>query len=155
MKEIELSQGKVALLDDEDYEWLNQWKWYAVSCGWSFYAARSRRHNSPPTRMHRLILGAQSGQLVDHRDGDGLNNQRANLRFATHRQNSTHRIRGPRNRSGYRGVSWDKSSNKWRASIRLDGRVVHLGMFTDPVEAAHAYDAAAIAHHGEFATTNQ
>lgn len=102
--------------------------------------------------MHRLILGVDDGVLVDHKDGDGLNNRRANLRPCTHAQNMFNRRLPRNNRSGFKGVYWHK--NRWYAKIQVDRKNIHLGAFTDVEQAAHAYDRAARIHFGEFARLN-
>lgn len=157
-KELILSQGKVALVDDEDYEWLNQWKWYAlVNNRGTFYAVRSEY--GPQKRktiiLHRVILIAPVGMHVDHINGDGLDNRRCNLRLSTNSENLSNRTRTKKNTSGFKGVYWYKSNKKWTAQICVNFRKIYLGMYDDPKEAAHAYDKAAIEHFGEFAKTNR
>jgi len=149
MKEIPLTQGKVALVDDADYEWLMQFNWYATQPWSVWYAARKPR--SGIVYMHRVLCG---GIKTDHRDGDGLNNQRYNLRVATTTQNNGNQGLIQRNHSGFKGVSWDKQKNKWYACIVKHNKTVNLGRFSDPRDAATAYDSAAIDYFGEFAKTN-
>lgn len=149
MKEIQLTQGKVALVDDVDYEWLNQWKWsfngrYAIR--WTVSV-----HNM---FMHREILSVPQGMDTDHRDGNGLNNQRNNIRICTTMENLWNCKKPITNSSGYKGVWWDKRANKWRASICVNYIPIHLGMFSDLMMAAFAYDEAAVKFHGEFARLN-
>lgn len=156
-KRIPLSRGEFATVDDEDFEWLNQFRWYYVRCGGSWeYALRNvvvggRRRTQG---MHRLILGEVEGRCSDHINGDGLDNQRANLRACTHTENMRNRRKHKNNTSGFTGVHWRNSTKKWRAQIDADGRKRHLGYFDDIEEAARAYDAAALKLHGEFATLN-
>jgi len=156
MKEIELSQGKRALVDAEDYEGLNQWKWSALrdKGGRCFYAVRSYQDGKKRqlTYMHRQIMGAQSGQEIDHQDGNGLNNRRANLRFCTRGQNSANRKKRAGCTSEFKGVSW--RDKKWRAKIYVHSKQHHLGMFTDEEEAARSYNDAATELFGEFARLN-
>jgi hypothetical protein len=159
MREIPLTQGKVALVDDEDYEWLSQWKWFAYhDRSGTWYARRNIR--LPDGRMGILsmqnaVRAMDAGYLCDHEDGDGLNNQRYNLRRATKNQNVRNRKKQRNNTSGYRGVSWDAEKQKWRAQIRVDTKGISLGRFSDPEDAARAYNAAALKHFGEFARLNE
>jgi hypothetical protein len=151
MKTIPLTRGKVALVDDEDYEELAQFKWYALKAPTTWYAGRyvgGGRTASKKVKMHQVILG-QSG--VDHRDSNGLNNQRFNLRPATQAQQlRNQRIRRD-NTSGYKGVYWYRPDGKWRARVYVDGRCHHVGTF-DTAEAAAAARAAVLPqYHGEFA----
>lgn len=163
MREIELTQGKVAIVDDGDYAYLSQFKWYAHKPkaggrdGNIWYATRHIRLPSgrvSSLAMHRAIMEASNGVLVDHVDGDGLNNQRVNLRLCTYRQN---RLNSPSRRiatSKYKGVSWNSRAKKWQAQIGVDGKNIYLGCFLDELEAASVYDHAAQGLHGEFARTN-
>jgi len=106
--------------------------------------------------MHRIIMDAEKGEEIDHRDGNGLNNQRCNLRLCTHRQNLMNRRKThKRCSSKFRGVSWEKRSGKWCAQIMIHYRHIHLGYFDDEVLAALAYNEAATKHFGEFAHLNE
>jgi len=156
MKEIPLTQGLVALIDDAEFEKLNQFKWYAGRGGKTFYAKRNvLKQNGKKTtiRMHRIILGIPNDKQVDHIDGNGLNNQRVNLRSCTNAENMRNRHGlTASNTSGYRGVSWNKSRGKFQARIRVNGLAVYLGRFTTAVEASGVFDAAAQKHYGDFYT---
>ncbi len=157
MKQIPLTQGKVALVDDDIYEYLMQWKWYAHFAKGKWYARRKggKWLFQKTIRMHRVIMNVTDPKiLVDHRNGDGLNNQSENLRICTYTQNSHNASKHADNTSGYKGVSWHKATGKFQAQIRVNGEKLHLGLFSTAEEASDAYDEAAKKHHGEFAKTN-
>lgn len=155
--EIKLTRGMVALVDPE-WHWLDAWKWYALKIDNVWYA----RHNEniPDGRlivyMHRIIMGAVAGQKVDHRNGDGLDNRRENLRFCSNSQNFQNARKRKNSTSIYKGVFWSKDTKKWRAqiSIPLSGKSTHIGCFVDEIEAARAYDTMAKLLYGEFARLN-
>lgn len=142
---IPLTQGKAALVDDEDFDKLNQYKW----CFDGQYA--QRKVGNKTIRMHRVILDSPQ---VDHIDGDGLNNQRSNLRVCTHTQNQMNRAKHKIMSSKYKGVSWNKPTEKWRARIETNQGSLYLGLFEVEEEAARAYDEAAKENFGEFARLN-
>lgn len=153
MVEITLTKGKKALVDDEDYDWLNRWRWY-YSQG---YAVRSVNISGKryTVGMHRLIMHAiNEGMDVDHIDGNRLNNCWTNLRYADARQNAMNRGLYRTNTSGKKGVYWSKSKNKWESAIRCKGKRYHLGVFSDIDDAARAYNEAALKHFGEYARLN-
>lgn len=150
MKEIPLSRGIVALVDDADFEWLNQYKWHvSPSDGKHLYAAA--RINGKYIRMHKVL---SPDVMVDHRDGNGLNNQRLNLRPATDAQNSRNTKKRNGTTSRFKGVYWDKQHRKWRTQIAVLPKRFHIGLFHSEEEAAKAYDSAAMRLFGEFAKTN-
>lgn len=154
MKEIQLTQGKVALVDDEDYAHLLTIKWWADHSGGGIYYARGTI-GGKQIRMHRYILGITDPKIdVDHKDRDTLNNQRDNLRTCTRTQNNHNIPALSTNTSGYKGVSWSKGMKKWTAQIRILGKIRNLGYFDDKISAAMAYDEMAALHHGEFAILN-
>lgn len=154
-REIPLTRGYVALVDDADYEHLSQFKWHAL-CTKSgrVYAKRSVPIGSGKYRdvlMHRELLPVAPGMKVDHIEGIGLDNRRPNLRPATHQQNLCNR-RGGNGASPFVGVARHKA--RWVAYITTHGRRQHLGLFDTAIEAAAARDEASRAQHGEFATIN-
>jgi hypothetical protein len=166
MKQIRLGKNKFSLVDDEDYERLNQHKWYAHKENkMSYYAVRqtSRALGAKrfQIRMHREVLGiGQSDKRIcDHINGDTLDNRRCNLRLATFAQNMFNTAKRTRiATSKYKGVSWSiqtcNGNGKWRAQIRYNKRFIHVGMFVNEIEAAKAYDKAAKKYFGEFARLN-
>lgn len=154
MKEIQLTQGKVALVDDADFDWLNQWKWYAMKSKNTFYAVRANKERQK-VLMHRVILGLTDFSLLpDHIDNDGLNNQRSNLRIATQSQNRFNTANKIKGSSKFKGVCITKDRKKWQAHIQKEKQQIYLGCFETEEQAAFAYDQAAIIYHGEFATLN-
>jgi len=149
-REIPLTQGFVALVDDEDYERvMAAGKWQASVDDQRVYA----RHKvgGRQVRLHAFLTG---WPLTDHINGDGLDNRRSNLREATSAQNACNRRLSSYNTSGFKGVSWKADGDRWVARIKVHGTATHLGSFSTPQEAARAYDAAAIEMHGEFARLN-
>jgi hypothetical protein len=155
MKEINLNNKKVALVDDEDFDRVNQFKWYAMKQWNTFYAVHCFRIDGKRknTFMHRFILGLKEGEQSDHIDRNGLNNQRNNFRECTNRQNSFNQV-GCNKSSQYKGVFFDKSRNKFAAQIKLNFKSTFIGRYSDEIEAAKAYDEAAKKHFGEFAYLN-
>lgn len=154
-REIMLTQGKSTIVDDADYELLSRIKWHAhrKPKEKNFYAI-----SSDGRKMHRFILKANSHQIVDHINGDSLDNRRENLRLCERYQNCRNSTKRVGNKSGYKGVFFRKDNGKFRAQIgvRENGspRYINLGHFNSAEEAASAYDAAAKQYHGEFARLN-
>jgi hypothetical protein len=158
MKEIQLTQGKVAIVDDEMFEFLNQWKWFASNKNGKFYVVRNitvSKNKQNSIFMHRFIMKPEKGFVIDHLDGNGLNNQKNNLRICTNSENLRNRKKNVNNKSGYKGVSLDKNLNKFRCKLYVNGQNIHIGMFIDPIDAAKAYNDAALKYHGEFAKLNK
>lgn len=153
VKEIKLTKGMVAIVDDDDYERLSKFGWFYHKNG---YAMRSYKidGNSKKSRMHREVLMAPKGKDVDHINGNKLDNRKSNLRIATRSQNNANSKLSSHNNSGYRGVGWMPARNKWRARIQINGKGIHLGLFETIEEAALAYNAAARKYFGEFAKLN-
>jgi hypothetical protein len=156
---VSLTQGREAAIDVCDAPYVERFNWYA----WipkrkdgsvaGIYAGRIATLEDGSKRqvlMHREILMPSPSLLVDHKDGNGLNNRRDNLRQATRTQNAQNSKMRRSNSSGFKGVCWDKVSESWKAYITIDGKRMHLGLFTRKVDAAKAYADASILGHGEF-----
>ena len=156
MKEIALTQGQVALVDDSDFLLLDQWKWFAVRKKKTFYACRQvRLYKGGPQKMlamHRVITGADDDEDVDHKNHTGTDNRRKNLRKCPGPKNTQHYQKPDTNTSGFIGVS--KLGGKWRAEFAVSGKNRYLGLFKTPEEAARARDSAVKSHRGEFAVLN-
>jgi len=146
---IPLTQNKVAVVDIEDFEWLSQFKWYAAKAGDRFYACR--REKGRTLLMHREIMQAPDGMIVDHRKDPSLNNRRRNLRVCTHAQNSYNR-RPHDNKSGFKGVF--PKGDKWYGVVGHKGKQHRTETLPDPAEAARARDRLAVKLFGEFAWLN-
>lgn len=147
--------GKFAKVDDEDYELVNKYKWRAHQMGNTIYAETGRFGMGTFThlRMHRLIMNVINPKiLIDHKDGDGLNCQRNNLRVCSRAQNSQNRKAW--GTSKYLGVSWNKKEQKWISQISINGKIKKIGRFKIEQEAAAAYNEYALLHHKEFARLN-
>jgi len=152
MKEIALTQGKVTVVDDADFEWLNQYQWFAHKERKNYYAARNIHHNGKRTlsRMHREILGLESGDkiLTDHANRDSLDNRRFNLRTVDYSMNGYNEEPRKTNKSGYRGVSWHSKNKRWRIQMRFNGCLLHGGEYKNISEAVEAYKAMAMKYRG-------
>ena len=147
---IPLTRDKVAIVDSCDYLELIKYKWSASKLGNVFYAVRNGE--GPNVLMHREILEAPEGSMIDHINHNGLDNRRCNLRLCTRSQNGMNRCKNANNR--FKGVSWHKDIKKWRAQITVKGRRISLGYFFCIVKAAKAYDKAALRYYGVFANIN-
>jgi hypothetical protein len=140
VKEIQLSGGQIALVDDEDYEMVNRWKWKTRKFRHTNYAMRNYWYKQDKSRtitMHHLIIGRKEGYVVDHINGNGLDNRRCNLRHVTSRQNAQNLH--IRKLSKYIGVSWYKQTKKWQAQIKINGKSKHLGYYANEEDAFRAY----------------
>ena len=153
MKQIKIERSDVyVLVDDDDYRELSQHKWYLTSKGRPIgRVGLPPIGKLKPIMMHRLIMEARPDQIVDHIDRNPLNNQRSNLRFATHSQNSMNR-KARNTRSGYKGVCW--ADGKWLVQVYLKKKRLHRSSHVDLVEAAKKYDEVARAIFGEYAHLN-
>jgi hypothetical protein len=149
-REIILTRGFVAIVDDEDFDRLSQWKWHYSTSG---YAVRRNGHGS--AYLHRAVIDAPRGMVVDHIDRNALNNVRANLRVCTPQQNAWNRRRQHSTALPFKGVSVEPTMpHVWRARICVNGEIKRLGAYDTPEAAARAYDAAARRYFGEFAYLN-
>ena len=148
MKEIELTQGKKSIVDDEDFEILSKFKWYASFNSKTFYAMRS--FDGTTALMHREILRPEPGQIVDHKNGNGLDNRKSNLRVCSHKQNLMNRSKQKNNSSGYKGVALMRDRNKWYASIKVNGKSISLGVYKEKEDAIKAYREASNKFFGEY-----
>ena len=154
MKTIPLTKGQHTLVDDADFERLAEYKWQALKLPNHFYAVRQQEGRS--VLMHREILGLTDPNVkVNHRNGNGLDNQKENFQVATQREN-LQAFQTPRKgkTSKFRGVSWCSSRKKWATYIQKEGRCVYVGRFVSEVDAARAYDTAARESYGPFACPN-
>lgn len=159
MKEIPLTQGKSALIDDHNFEKVSKFKWCAHRAPNTTYAVRNFKN--PKTgkwstiSMHRFLSGEEDPKInVYHVDGNGLNNQDHNLRLCNHGQNLYNSGVSKNNTTGFKGVTFDKKRNKWIAMIGVNGRKINLGRFASKEDAARAWDAAALDYHKDFARLN-
>jgi HNH endonuclease len=157
MKLIDISTPKYpntfTMVDDEDYDWLNQWKWYLNT---DRYVIRANRVCGvrKTTWMHRELIKPEIGVFVDHIDGNKLDNRKGNLRICTPSENS--RNRGPnKSRNLPKGAHWKPRDNIFHSQIKVNYKAIHLGRFATAQEAANAYNEAAIKYHGEFARINK
>lgn len=158
MKQIKLTQGQVALVDDEDFAHLNQWKWFANynKAIKGFYAIRTD-YSSGHRRdllMHREIMKTPKGLICDHINHNTLDNRKVNLRNASYSENMYNSRGRINSTSGAKGVSWVSRVSRWRAYINYGGRQLHLGYFVNFDDASKAYDEMALKLFGTFAYTN-
>lgn len=138
-------------IDDEDI-YLDKFNWSINKKDGYVYG---RMPNEGQVRIHRIITKALPGEEVDHKDGNKLNNTRSNLRRCTKSQNMCNSVKYSTNKSGYKGVSLHKQSNKWQATIMKNQKKIYLGLFNDVIDAAKAYDSKSLELFGEFAKTNK
>ena len=159
MKKLPLSQGKFALVDDDDFKRMNKHKWCCTNNRGTFYAIRTlnataKRPKRKTFFLHREILRAKKGQTVDHRNGNGLDNRKRNIRICTQQQNTFNKRNDQGSKCEYKGVTWSNESNKWKVRICVDGKSIYLGVHFCIVKAAKIYDEAAVKYHGDFARLN-
>jgi hypothetical protein len=150
---VPLAGGTEAIIDAEDAELVGQYNWY-LSHGYVVTNLPLGNGKYRTLQLHRLVMGEPEGEMIDHREGNPLDNRRALLRPATNAENQYNQRMRDDNTSGRKGVTWHKAREKWQAQIRHEGKRLHLGYFTDLEEAAKAYREAALKYHKEFARLN-
>lgn len=158
MKVIELTRGKKAIVDDEDYEKVTNFSWHFNPNGYAeSYFVDQETGKTICIRMHRMIMGAEKNQMIDHVNGNGLDNRKENLRFCTRSQNAVNSKLNKNNSSGFKGVCRAKNSTAkiWKAQVQTKRKPIYLGLFENPIDAARAYDETIERIFGEFALTNK
>lgn len=149
---IKLTRGKHAIIDDEDLDRVRQHTWNCLKIG---YAQCNRKTGEfAKTLLHRFILNYPKGN-IDHVNGDKLDNRKINLRVATQSQNMANTGKRMTNKSGHKGVCWNKKYSKWEATLTKDYKHIFLGYFNEKLEASKAYNKGAVLHYGEFAQLNK
>lgn len=154
---IPLTQGQFAIVDSDDFERLNEFRWFAFKSRQTFYAGRQVTNldgKRRTLRMHRVITGAPAGLEVDHKNLNGLDNRKGNLRICSTENNLRNRRGTTKGASRFKGVSWSKECGKWRARIGFENKDYHGGVFSNEIDAARAYDELAKRLFGDFAFLN-
>lgn len=155
---IQINNGHNLIIDDKDWDILKMVNWYASknTTGTNKYYARGHDlFTGNKLTLHRFLLDAKDGELVDHINGNGLDNRRCNLRICTNQQNQYNREKNSNNTSGYKGVSWCNSNKKWKSYIWVDGRNKYLGQYDTPEDAYSSYKKASKQYHKEFSNDNK
>lgn len=154
---IPLSQDKFARVDRKNYDYLGQWKWH-YNHGYAVRRIHRRlgkdKYAGTFIYMHRLIMDLPEGMVIDHIDGNGLDNREKNLRVCSQKQNLYNRKVQSNNKLGVKGVRWNKHKNRFEPNITVDGKKIYLGRYKTVEEASEAYKKAAIKHFGEYAHAN-
>jgi hypothetical protein len=155
MKEIRLTKGYVALVDDDDYDAISKYKWRVKISENTNYAITSKWINGKAVSflMHRIIMAPLVNEWIDHVNRNGLDNRCCNLRKCNRAENRAN-SKDNGGTSKYKGVSWSRNMGKWRANIMINHKILHLGYFNNEKQAARVYDMVAMKHHKEFAKPN-
>ena len=154
--EIPLTRDRVAVISEEDYERISQYKWYFSTNGYAVRDSRNfARTSGKVVYMHREIANPKDDEVVDHRNRDKLDNRRGNLRVCTQAENTYNSVKQRRNKSGYLGVHWHKGAGKWSAEVHKQGEKYYLGLFSDKEDAARMYNFWAADLFGEYAFLNE
>ncbi len=156
-RRIYLDEGMYTIVDPQDFYEFGGYNWYAGGHGTKYYAMRTVENEEgkiTTVRLHREIMRPAEGNVVDHRDGNSLDNRRENMREATQRENMYNRKKRKNTSSRYVGARYDKERGKWASEIKHNGKKYFLGRFDSEIAAAKAYDAAAKKYRGEFARLN-
>ncbi|UUT18437.1 AP2 domain-containing protein [Bacillus velezensis] len=155
-REIVALGGHLFFVDEDDFAMMSKYRWFKDSKGYAIANTPRIKGKKTTVKMHRLITGAKIGEVVDHINGDPADNRKINLRITTQSQNTKNvTTRRRNNASGYKGVSWDRKKKKWMAKITVNYRAIYLGRHESKVDAAKAYNEAAIKYFGEFARLNE
>lgn len=152
MKNISLTRGLFCIVDESDYEELCKFKWHSLHAKGCFYAARKVKNKI--ILMHRQLIGAKKGEIVDHINGDKMDNRRCNLRVCNGSQNQMNRKLTHNSKSGFKGVTWFGRDGKWRSYITHKRKFIHIGYFNSKEDAALSYDNMARQLFGAFAKLN-
>ncbi len=157
MAQLKTKCGKLITIDDCDFDLLNKKRWHLNSGKYAVASIKTGYYKYKLVRLHRIVLGMSHEDLrvVDHMNGDKLDNRRSNLRICTSSQNARNRKIHSNNKSGYKGVSLHKASGLYTVKIRVEGKTINVGYFKNDIIAANAYNDAALKYHGEFARLNK
>ncbi|MCK5604153.1 HNH endonuclease [Candidatus Pacearchaeota archaeon] len=153
--EMKLKTGEVVFIDKKDYAVISQYSWYRHPVGSHHLLYAAAWVNNKNTLMHRFLLNLNKNEMTDHINGNGLDNRRSNLRKCTHQENMFNKKKYKNNKCGYKGVYWSPHHSKWRVTLYKYKKRFYIGYYRDLIEAAKAYNEAAIEHHGEFARLNK
>lgn len=151
--ELFLPGGYIALIDTEDLDKLGNTRWYVLKTKYTNYALSDNHNTGKHIRLHRLILGYPKS-IIDHKNRNGLDNRKENLRLCSFSQNNANRIKNKTSVTKYKGVYLCTGGNRWAARVRFNGDIKYMGCFKSEIEAAKAYNDAAIKYFGEFARLN-